>query len=438
MNKLLASLALLLPLAAFTAPVAAQALAADPLDRIVAVVEEDVILQSELDRAVRNVMAQFQSRGDLPPRDVIERQVLERLITMRLQLQRAEGTGIRVSDTELDQAVMRIAQQNGATLDQLRASLERDGYTFAEFRDTMRDELMVQRLRTRYVQSRVNVTDTEIDILLASGGLKRGEVRLAHIMIAVPDGAAPDEIRAARERAESVRREIAGGLDFSAAAIRHSDGQQALEGGDLGWRRFDEVPTVFADVVASLAVGEVTPVMRGPSGFHILKLTDQREEQAQIVREYHVQHIMVKTSEVVTGEEALASIRNIRQRLQDGEDFAKLAKEFSEDVSSQNQGGDLGWIAIDQYGTRFGEVVGSLADGELSQPFQTEVGWHLVKRIATRDQDRTEETLRNQAAQTIRNRKAEEEYEAFVRSIRNESYIENRLTDTVSGGDSRS
>ena len=443
MNKLSIALSfLLLGVAAAHGPATAQALlqsAPSPsaastggeIDRIIAVVEEDVILKSELDRAVRNVMGQFQGRSDLPPRDVIERQVLERLITIRLQLQRAEGTGIRVSDTELDQSVMRLAQQNGATMDQLRASLERDGYTFAEFRNTMRDELMVQRLRQRYVQTRVSVTETEVDIMLASSGLKRGEVRLGHILVSVPDGASPEQIRAARNRAEGVRTEISSGTDFSAAAIRHSDGQQALEGGDLGWRRHDEVPSVFGDVVGSLAVGEVTPVMRGPSGFHIIKLTDRREEQAQIVREYNAQHIMLKTSEVVTSEEALASMQNIRKRVEEGEDFAKLAKEFSEDVSSANQGGDMNWFPIEAYGSRFGEVVAALADGELSQPFQTEAGWHLVKRLGTREQDCTEETIRTQAEDTIRNRKAEEEYEQFVRSIRNEAYIENRLTDTA-------
>jgi peptidyl-prolyl cis-trans isomerase SurA len=409
----------------------AQMLSSDPVDRIVAVVEEDVILQSELDRAVQNVLAQYGGRGDLPARDVVERQVLERLILIRLQLQRAESTGIRVSDAELDQAVMRLAQQNNATLDQLRATLERDGFSYDEFRRTMRDELMVQRLRQRFVQSRVVVTDTEVDILLASDSLKRGEVRLAHILVGVPEQASPQQIQAAREKAETVRREIDGGLDFSAAAIRYSDGQQALEGGDLGWRRFNEVPQVFADLVAGLEKGQVTQPLRGPSGFHILKLVDERTDAKELVREFHSRHILIRTSELVSSDEALASVRNLRDRIQAGEDFATLAKEFSEDNTSKQAGGDMGWYELGAFGTRVAEVTESLADGELSEPFQTEIGWHILQRLGSREQDKTEQLAREQARNMLRNRKAEEEYDTFLRQLKNESYVENRLTDSA-------
>ena len=412
-----------------TSPVRAQMLSTDPVDKIVAVVEEDVILQSELDRAVQNVVAQYGSNGNLPPRDVVERQVLERLILIRLQLQRAESTGIRVSDAELDQAVMRLAQQNNATLDQLRATLERDGFSYDEFRRTMRDELMVQRLRQRFVQSRVNVTDTEVDILLASDSLKRGEVRLSHILVGVPENASPQQIQTAREKAERVRSEIEGGLDFSAAAIRYSDGQQALEGGDLGWRRFNEVPQVFADLVQGLQKGQVTQALRGPSGFHILKLVDERTDAKELVREFHARHIMVKTSELVSSDEALASVRNMRKRIEDGEDFAELAKEFSEDNTSKVQGGDMGWFELQSYGTRVADVMETLDDNELSEPFQTELGWHIMQRLGTREQDKTEQLAREQARTMLRNRKAEEEYDTFLRQIKSESYVENRLTD---------
>jgi peptidyl-prolyl cis-trans isomerase SurA len=429
MNKALMALAFFASCALGNSPLHAQALASDPVDRIVAVVDEDVILQSELDRAVTNILAQYAGRSDvnLPPREVIERQVLERLITIRLQLQRAEATGIRVSDTELDQAVLRLAQQNGVSLDQLRASLERDGFAYEEFRTTMRDQLLVERLRQRFVQSRVNVTDTEVDIVLAGDSLKRGEVRLAHILIGVPDGASPEQIQAARDKAQSVSKEIDQGLDFSAAAIRHSDGQQALEGGDLGWRRFNEVPSVFADLIAGLKVGQVTPPLRGPSGFHILKLVDQRTETPQLVREYSARHILIRTSELVSSEDALESVRNIRGRIVAGEDFAKLAKEFSEDSTNKNQGGDMGWFQIGDYGTRVAQVIDSLADDELSEPFQTEVGWHVLQRLGTREADHTEAKQREEAAELIRNRKAEEEYELYLRQLRAEAYIENRL-----------
>ncbi len=432
MTRFLALVVLALALAALGAAqgARAQALSTDPVDRIVAVVDEDVILQSELDRAVGNILAQYAGRpGQLPAREVIERQVLERLITIRLQLARAEQTGIRVNDTELDQSVMRLAQQNNVSLDQLRASLERDGFSYTEFRDTMRDELLVQRLRQRFVQSRVNVTDTEVDILLASESLKRGEVRLSHILVGVPDGASAAQIQAAREKAEMVMKEIDGGLDFASAAIRFSDGQQALEGGDLGWRKYNEVPDAFADQIAGMQPGEVTQPMRGPSGFHILKLVEVREQQQELVREYNARHIMVNTSELVTADDALATVRDIRRRLESGGDFAELAKEFSDDNTTANLGGDMGWFEIGAYGTRVEQVLGGLDDGELSEPFQTEVGWHLMQRLGTREADVTDERRREQAREIVRNRKAEEEYDLYLRQLRGEAYIENRLTE---------
>ncbi len=423
-----APLALLALALATPITVQAQALPTQAIDKVIAVVEEDVILQSELDQALANILAQYRGReAQLPPREVIERQVLERLIMLRLQLQRAENTGIRVSDTELDQAVISLAQQNNATLDQLRATLERDGYTYEEFRKTMRDELMVQRLRQRFVQQRVQVTDTEIELLLQSGGLRRGEVRLSHILVQVPDGASAAQLDEGRRKAEMITREIAGGLDFASAAIRYSDGQQALEGGDLGWRRYDEVPSVFGEVIAQMKVGDVTPALRGPSGFHIIKLADQREAQAEVVREYNARHILLRTSELVSAADAEARIRELRQRVEAGEDFAELAREFSEDTTSANQGGDMGWFEIGAYGTAVAQAIDRLSDGSVSEPFQTEAGWHMVQRIGTRDQDRTAERVRQQAAETIRNRKAEEEYETFLRQIRSESYVENRL-----------
>jgi peptidyl-prolyl cis-trans isomerase SurA len=413
---------------ALLSPASAQMLDNESLDKVVAVVDEDVILASELDRAVNNIQAQFAGRStQLPPRAVLEKQVLERMIFIRLQVQRAESTGIRVSDPELDQAVMRIAEENKATIDQLRASLERDGFSYEDFRKTMREELQVQRLRQRYVQTRVQVTDTEVDILLASGGLKRGEVRLAHILVGVPDGAAPAQIQAAREKAEKVSAEIAGGLDFASAAIRYSDGQQALEGGDLGWRRYDEVPNVFADMITALRKDEVTQPMRGPSGFHILKLVDERAGSAEIVREYNARHVMVRTSELVSNDDALGVARSVRGRIVAGEEFGTLAKEFSEDTTSANLGGDMGWFEVGAYGTRVAQVLESLGDGDLSEPFQTEAGWHVMQRIATREADRTDQRAREQARETIRSRKAEEEYGTFLRQLRGEAFVENRL-----------
>jgi len=438
-KKLAAPFLALLALVALLAPVAvleAQALMPhDPLDKVIAVVEDDVILKSELDRALTNIMSQYQGRNtQLPPREILERQVLERLVMIRLQIARAAGTGIRISDAEVDQAIANMAKQNNLDVAQLRVTLARDGYGYDEFRNTMRDELTVQRLRQRFVQSRVQVTDTEIDLLLQGGGLKRGEVRLAHILIGVPDGAKPEQLAAAREKADKVHKEIEGGLDFSAAAIRYSEGQQALEGGDLGWRRFDEVPSLFAEVISSMKAGDVTQPMRGPSGFHMLKLVDVRENAKQVVSEYHARHIMVKTSEIVSSEEALNSVKNLERRIRGGEDFEKLAKQFSEDKTSGTLGGDMGWFAKGAYGSKVETMIDTLKDGELSEPFQTEVGWHIMQRLGVHEVDKTAEFEREQARDAIRNRKAEEEYDNFLRQMRSEAYVENRLTGKATTG----
>jgi peptidyl-prolyl cis-trans isomerase SurA len=438
-KKLAAPFLALLALVALLAPVAvleAQALMPhDPLDKVIAVVEDDVILKSELDRALTNIMSQYQGRNtQLPPREILERQVLERLVMIRLQIARAAGTGIRISDAEVDQAIANMAKQNNLDVAQLRVTLARDGYGYDEFRNTMRDELTVQRLRQRFVQSRVQVTDTEIDLLLQGGGLKRGEVRLAHILIGVPDGAKPEQLAAAREKADKVHKEIEGGLDFSAAAIRYSEGQQALEGGDLGWRRFDEVPSLFAEVISSMKAGDVTQPMRGPSGFHMLKLVDVRENAKQVVSEYHARHIMVKTSEIVSSEEALNSVKNLERRIRGGEDFEKLAKQFSEDKTSGTLGGDMGWFAKGAYGSKVESMIDTLKDGELSEPFQTEVGWHIMQRLGVHEVDKTAEFEREQARDAIRNRKAEEEYDNFLRQMRSEAYVENRLTGKATTG----
>lgn len=414
--------------AAASAPAQAQAIISQPLDSIVAVVDEDVILQSELDRAVGNVLAQYARNPEqLPPRNVLERQVLERLILLRLQVERAQGSGIRVGDSDVDQAVSMVAQQNGLTLAQLRASLESDGFAWDEFRSTLREEILVQRLRARIVQSRVQVSDTEVDILLASDSLKRGEVRLAHILVAVPDGADPETIRVGREKAEGVRKLIDEGMTFSAAAIRYSDGQNALDGGDLGWRRFDEVPSMFADLVQGMQVGEVTQAVRGPSGFHILQVVDTRNEGRQVVREFKASHILIRETELQSATQALNRIRELRSRIVAGEDFQAVAREHSEDDSSRNLGGDLGWFQAPTFGPRIAETVTALADGEVSEPFRTEAGWHILYREAVRDMDRTDDYMRMQARETIRNRKAEEEFDMFLRQLRDEAFIENRL-----------
>ena len=429
MNKLLTQLVaiccLLLAGFATTTSVRAQILDKEPLDRIVAVAEEEVILQSELDRAVANVLAQYRSNPQqLPPRNVLEQQVLQRLIIMRLQIQRAQATGIRISDADVDQSMQRVAESNKIDVRTLRASLERDGLSYDDFRKNLREQLQIQHLQQRVVQNQANVSDSEVQILLASNSLKTGEVHLQHILVGVPDGADAAQIQAVREKADSVKKQLDEGMDFTAAAIRFSSAQDALQGGDLGWRHYDEVPEAFGNLVDGMQKGQVSQVLRGPSGFHIVKLIDSRANGKQVITEYHARHILIKITDLVSSDEAQKTIVDIRRRIADsGEDFAKIAMKNSEDASTASAGGDLGWFPVDQYGTRVSEVVSTIKDNDISQPFQTDAGWHILQRLGTRQQDRTQDMQRQQAREVLRNRKSEEEYENFLRQMRSEAYV---------------
>lgn len=408
----------------------AQALPSDTLDKIVAVVDEDVILQSELDRATDSILKQYQSRGggELPPMDVVRKQVLERLINQRVQMSRAEQTGIVVSDTDLDAAVQRIAAQNSLDVAQLRQSLIRDGFSFEEFRNSLREELLIQRLRQRFVQSRVGVTDTEVDIFLSGDAMKAGEVRLSHILVGMPESPSPEQVEAARAKIDKIRADIvAGTLSFADAAIRYSETPQALEGGDLGWRRYDQIPSAFTELVATMSKGDISQPVRGPNGFHMIHLADTRAESVVMVKEFHARHIVIKPSELLSEDKARERIDALRKRIVDGASFEDLARQYSEDKTTSNLGGDLGWFQAGEYGGAIDQQMATLKDGELSMPFRTDLGFHIVRREGEREVDRTKETRRAQARETLVNRKAEEEYDKFVREIRAEAYIENRL-----------
>ncbi len=428
MNRLLAALAISVAGLAGSG-LHAQSLGIAPVESIVAIVEEDVILRSELDRAVANIRNQYAgSQQQLPPNDVLEKQVLDRLVLLRLQLARAVAAGVRISDGEVDQTVQNIAKQNNITEAQLRGQLQRDGLPFDEFRQTLRDELTAQRLRQNITQSRVNVSDTEIDILLASNSLKRGEVRTSHVLVAIPEGATQEQMETARKKIEGVQQLISRGeMDFKAAAIRYSDAPNALDGGDLGWRSFDEVPSLFANLLAGMDKGDVSQPIRGPSGYHLMQVTDKRERGTETVTEYHMRGIMVRTTEIITSEQALTKANKIHQRLVAGEDFAAVAKEASDDSMTRNQGGDMGWFPPMAWGTAVGNQLLALKDGELSAPFSSEVGYHIVERLGSRVQDVSLESERNRARETIAKRKSEEEFERFIRQLRDESFVETRL-----------
>lgn len=422
-------LAGLLALGFALAPAPASAQATTPIDGIVAVVDEEVILRSELDRAVGNVLAQYASQPEaLPPRDILERQVLDRLVMMRLQLVRARENGIRVSDGELNQAIQSVAARNRMTQDQLRQRLAQDGLGYEEFRSSLRDELMLERMRQSYIQSRVQVSEAEVDQLLAVRELGGPEVRLANILVALPDGATPEQVATAQRKITGIREVILRGeLDFRAAAIRYSDAANALEGGDIGWRGYDALPQAYVGMIQAMQPGDISEPLRGPSGYQLVQLVETREAGRQTATEYNAQGILVRPTPTLPPEAARQKIEDIHRRLVAGEDFAALAREFSDDTLSRAEGGDLGWFVVNAWGAAIGNQVQQLADGELSAPFQSESGWHIIRRLGTREQDVTDLNRRNQAREVIGTRKAEEEFERFLRQLRSEAYVETRL-----------
>lgn len=431
-RPLIASIAL--ALAAGASTVHAQSLPLQPLDSVVAVVEDDVILRSELDDAMGNLLRQYEGReSQLPPPDVLERQLLERLIVGKLQVQRAEQTGVEATDTEVDQALGRMAAQNNMSVLQMRDLLSRDGVTLAEFRRSIRDELLAQKLRQRVVDSRTAVSETEVDILLASDSLKMGEVHLAHLMVAIPVGADSSAAEQALAKIEGIKRLIdEGKMDFQAAAIRYSDAQQALDGGDLGWRRYDQIPEAFAQTISVMQPGEVSAPIRAQSGFHLVKVLDSRDSAQVVVTEYHARHILVEVTELVSEEEAERQIKSLAEQIAGGADFATLAREHSDEPSTASLGGDMSWFELNSFGPTYAEQVSALADNQVSAPFRAQRGWHLVQLLGKRELDRTTDYMRNQAREGIKRRKSEEAFEQFLRQIRNEAYVRTRLKATES------
>lgn len=400
-----------------------------PVDQIVAVVDEDIILRSELDQALSGIRRQYAGReNQLPPKDVLERQVLERLTLVRLQLQRAEATGVKVTDTEVDDAIGRILRQNKIDFNQLQQQLLQDGFSLAEFRRTMHDEIMVQKLRQRVIESRSDVSPSELEIALASSTQRKGEIRLSVLLIGVPDGASPEQVETARTKTEGVKKLIdEGSIDFTAAAIRYSDAGQALEGGDLGWRRYDQIPPAFADLVEGMKLGDVSQPMRTPSGFYLIKLTDKRETSKIVVTEFNARKIVIRITELQPEADAKREADAIYERLKNGDDFEKLAKEQSEDDATAPLGGEIGWFPLEGLDPEFSEIISTLKDGEFSRPFREASGWLIVKRTGTRQADRTDFYVRGQMMDSLRQRKGEEAYEQFLRQLRGEAYIDYRL-----------
>lgn len=406
------------------------------IDRIVAVVNDGVVLESELDEAMRVARQQIASRGiAAPPEEALRSQVLERLILTQLQTQRAAEIGIRVDDRELNEVLSNIAAQNGMNLAQFAEAVRKDGGDYLAVREQIRDEMLIQRLRTREVEARITVSDADVDQYLAKqGGSEDVELRLSHILVAVPDGASAEQRAAAQRRAQELRQRVIDGEDFAQVAIAHSDGQQALQGGDLDWRRPGDLPALFADEAAKLAPGEVSPVLEASSGFHVLKLTGRRGgEPRRLVTETLSRHILLTPNAIRDEDATRLQARDLYDRLKGGEDFAVLARQYSDDTGSKGDGGKLGWQPPGVFAPEFQIRIDQLQPDEISTPFRTQFGWHIAEVLDRRTRDTTQESKRAAARQAIVNRKMSEEYELWLRRLRDEAYVEYRLGDDSAG-----
>ncbi len=406
----------------------------EPVDRIAAVVNEDVILRSELDRALANIRSQYTGKEDqLPPAEILERQVIERLILTRLQISRATDAGITAGDDEVERAVQGVAQQNGMTADQLRARINQDGMSFTEFRNNLRDEIITQKLNQSFAQGRINVSEAEVDAAMATAVSSGSQqFHLAHILINAPDGATPEQLATAQRKIDGVKALIEKGeMTFAAAAVRYSDSPNALEGGDLGWRGQNEIPPAFAASIQQMQAGQMIGPIRGPSGFQLLQLVETRNQAAgagEQVTQFQARQILIKVDDKTDDAASKAKAETLAARLAGGADFAKLAAESSDDPTTKGRGGDLGWLTADTYGTAYAMQVAALQDNAISAPFKSDQGWVIVQRMGSRQVAGGGENLRAQVRETIGRRKLEEEWSRFLREMRGEAYVDVRDT----------
>jgi peptidyl-prolyl cis-trans isomerase SurA len=403
------------------------------IDRIIAIVDEDVVMQSELESQIRRVREQLRQQGAaLPPTSVLERQIMDRLVLQKIQLQKASESGVEVPEERLEAAIKDIADKNKLSIDQFKEILLSDGYQFTEFREQIRDEILIASLRRQEVDRRVQVSENEIINFISnefSQGASEMEFRISHILISIPDGATNDEQEEARRRADSTVQQLRDGANFGDLAIAVSDGQNALEKGDLGWRRAEQIPTLFSAAVRDMEISDTSELITSPSGHHIIQLTERRSGEEILVEQTSARHILVTPSELVSEEDATLRIEQLKIRLDGGADFASLARTNSDDRGSAIEGGDLGWVSKGQMVAEFEEVMLFTEIGEISQPFRSEFGWHIMQVLDRRSYDGTEDVKRSKARSAIAQRKTDERYQSWLRRLRDEAYVEFRTDE---------
>jgi peptidyl-prolyl cis-trans isomerase SurA len=414
-------------------PVAGQGVL--PVDRIVAVVNKDVITATELSEAVAAAQRQLRrQKTPLPERGLLERQMLERLILDKAQLQFARDKGIRIDELQLDRAVQRVVQNNNMSLADFRRALERDGVSFQAWREDLREQMLLTRVREREVDDRIQVSDTEIDLFLAELQAKpdsRVEYQLSHILVRVPEQANPERIEAARARAQKALAEARAGADFATLAASYSDAPDALQGGAVGWRSHDRLPELFSSVLARMQPGAVSEILRSPAGFHLLKLNERRGVALDNapVAQTRLRHILIRASESMSEGEALRRLNDLRARIVSGAaDFAEMARVHSGDATAA-RGGELDWVYPGDTVPDFERAYQELKIGEISQPVRTPFGYHLIQVLERRSADASPERRRLQARQALRERKADEAYQEWLRQLRDQIYVELRLEE---------
>ncbi|HZF24622.1 MAG TPA: peptidylprolyl isomerase SurA [Steroidobacteraceae bacterium] len=401
------------------------------LDRVAAVVNDGVVLKSEVDSQTQMISERLQQqRTELPPANVLRQQILERLVLQEIQLQRADRGGVTVSDEMLNNALKDVAARNKIPLDQLPTALEAQGINYAAYRDSVRKEMTISLLRQRDVLSKIIVTPREVDQYLAkqSTSIESQEFNVSHILVSLPQAATPGQLEEVSARAHDIYERARKGEDFAQLAVTYSNSQTALDGGALGWRKGPQLPSFIGDLVAHMQPGDISEPVRTPSGFHIIKLNERRgAEQQVMVNQVHARHILMRTNELQDDATVKQKLEAIRTRILNGEDFAGLAAVTSEDPGSAAEGGDLGWEAPSTFAAEFAKVLGELKDNEISEPFQSQFGWHIVQLLGTRTHDNTDEVRRQRAYVALRDSKADEETELWLRKLRDEAFVEYKM-----------